>query len=217
MANRRGNSGNSDRLFSCTPKSLRMVTCSHEIKICLLLGRKAMTNLNCIKKQRHYFADKGPHNQSYSFSSSHIWMWELDHKESWVPKNRCFWNVVVEKTLESPLDCKEIKPVNPKGNQSWVFIGGWSSNTLATWCEELTHWKRPWCWERLMAGGEGDNRRQDGWMASLTQWTRVWQGSLACCNPWGLNELDMTEWLSNNNNMKSSFLAVRERRQAHGG
>ena len=97
--------------------------CSHEIKRCLLLGRKAVTNLKSILKSRHYFADKVPSSQSYGFSSSHVWMWELDHKESWVPKNWCFWTVVLEKTLESPLDCKQIQPVNPKGNQSWIFIG----------------------------------------------------------------------------------------------
>ena len=77
----------------------------------------------CINKQRHYFANKGPSSQSYGFSSSHVWMWELDYKKSWVPKNWWFWTVVLEKTLESPLDCKEIQPVNPKGNQSWIFIG----------------------------------------------------------------------------------------------
>ena len=76
-----------------------------------------------IKKQRHYFTNKGPSSQSYGFSSSHTWMWELDFKESWTPKNWCFWTVVLEKTLESPLDCKEIQPVHPKGDQSWVFIG----------------------------------------------------------------------------------------------
>ena len=76
-----------------------------------------------IKKQRHYFFDKGPYSQSSGFSSSHVWMWELDHKECWVPKNWCFWTVVLEKTLESPVDCKEIKPVNPKGDQSLIFIG----------------------------------------------------------------------------------------------
>ena len=76
-----------------------------------------------IKKQRHHFANKGPSTQGYGFSSSHVWMWELDHKESSAPKNWCFWTVVLEKTLESPLDCKEIKPVHPKGNQSWIFIG----------------------------------------------------------------------------------------------
>ena len=76
-----------------------------------------------IKKERHYFANKGPSSQSYGFFSSHVWMWELDYKESWVPKNWCFWAVVLEKTLESPLDFKEIQPFNPKGNQSWIFIG----------------------------------------------------------------------------------------------
>ena len=135
------------------------------------------------KKQRHYFANKGPSSQSYGFSSSHVWMWELDHKEGWMPKSWCFWTVVLEKTLESPLDCKEIQPVNPKGYQSWIFIHwkdwrwSWNSNTLATWCAELTQWKRPWCWERLKAGGEGDNRGWDGWMASLTQRTWIWASS----------------------------------------
>ena len=89
---------------------------SHEIKRCLLFGRKAMINLDSIlKSQRYYFANKGPSRQSYGFSSGHIWMWELDYKESWGPKNWCFWTVVLEKTLESPLDCKEIQPVYPKG------------------------------------------------------------------------------------------------------
>ena len=83
-----------------------------------------MTNLDSIlKKERHNFADKGSSSQSSGFSNSHVWMWELDYKESWVPKNSCFWTVVLEKTVESPLDCKEIKPVNPKGNWSWIFIG----------------------------------------------------------------------------------------------
>ena len=76
-----------------------------------------------IKMQRHYFANKGLGSQSYGFSSGHVWMWQLDYKESWVPKNWCFWTVVLEKTLESPLDCKEIQPVHPQGDQSWVFIG----------------------------------------------------------------------------------------------
>ena len=104
-------------------------------------------------------------------------MWELDYKESWVPKN-LFWTVVLEKTLESPLDCKEIQPVHPKGEQSWIFIGiFWISNTLVSWCKELTHLKRPWCCERLKAGGEGDDRGGDGWMGSPTQWTWVWVNS----------------------------------------
>ena len=131
-------------------------------------------------------------------------MWKLDYKESRAPKNWCFWTVVLEKTLESPLDCKEIQLVHPKGNQSWILIGRtdveaetlilWppdAKNWLVwkdpdagkdwfwsqKWCKELTHWKSPWCWGRLKAGGEGDNRGWDGWMASLTQWTWVWVNS----------------------------------------
>ena len=105
---------------------------------------------------------------------------------SWEPKNWFFWTVVLEKTLESALDCKEIQPVYSKGNQSWIFnrkdwCWCWNSNTLATWCEERTHWKSPWCWERLKAGGERDDRRWDGWMASLTQWTWVWASSGSWC------------------------------------
>ena len=96
--------------------------CSHEIKRCLLLGRKAMTNLDSILKSRN-ITNKGLSSQSYGFSSSHEWMWELHYKESWAPKNWCFWTVVLEKTLESLLDCKEIQPVHPMGNQSWMSIG----------------------------------------------------------------------------------------------
>ena len=96
--------------------------CSHEIKRHLLFGRKVMTNLDSILKSRD-IANKGPFGQRYGFSSSHVWMWELDYKESWALKNWCFWTVVLEKTLESPLDCKETQPVCPKWNQSWIFIG----------------------------------------------------------------------------------------------
>ena len=104
--------------------------CSHEIKTHLLLGRKAMTNLDSmLKSKRHHFADKSLSSQSYSFYSSHEWMWELYYKENWALKNWCFWIVVLEKTLESPLDCKEIQPVHPKGNQSWVFIGRTDAET----------------------------------------------------------------------------------------
>ena len=93
---------------------------SHEVERCLLLVTKAVTNLDNILKSRHYFVDKDLSSQSYGFSSSHVWILELHHKESWVPKNWCFWTVVLEKTLESPLDCKEIKPVNLKGNQPFL-------------------------------------------------------------------------------------------------
>ena len=98
--------------------------CSHEIRRHLLLGRKVMTNLDSILKSRDInFANRGPSSQGYGFSSSHVWVWELDCEESWAPKNWCFWTVVLEKTLEGPLDCKEIQPVHPKGNQSWIFTG----------------------------------------------------------------------------------------------
>ena len=102
-----------------------------------------MTNLdNILKEQRHYFANKSPSSQGCGFSSSHVWMWELYHKESWVPMNWCFWIVVLEKTLESPLDCKEIQPVHPKGDQSWMFIG-WSdveAETPILWPPDAKNW-----------------------------------------------------------------------------
>ena len=165
-------------LFSWAPKSLQTVTAAVKLRY-LLLGSKAMTNLDSILKSRD-ITDKGPSSQSYGFSSSHVWMWELDHKESWALKNWYFLMVVLEKTLESLLDCKAIQQVHPKGDQlnthwkDWCW--SWSSNTVATWCEELTHWKRPWCWERLKAGRERVDRGWDGWMASLTQ-TWVWASS----------------------------------------
>ena len=141
----------------------------------LVVGMLSFRNVMCQ-------ITKGSSNiESYGFSSSHVWMWELDYKESWALKNWCFWTMVWKKTLESPLDSKEIQPIHPKGNQfgnhwkDWCW--SWSSNTLATSCKELTHLERPWCWERLKAEGEGDTRGWDGWMASLTQWTWVWVNS----------------------------------------
>ena len=113
---------------------------------------------------------QSPSSQSYTFSSSHEWMWELDHKEGWVPKNWCFWTMVLEKTPESPLR-KSVLNVHWK---DWCW--SWNFTTLATWCKELTHLKRAWCWERLKAG-QGDNRGWDGWMASPTWWTWVWASS----------------------------------------
>ena len=157
----------------------------------------------------HYFANKGLSSQGYGFSSGHVWMWELDYKESWVLKNWCFWTVVLEKTLVSLLDCKEIQPVHPKANQCFVFIGrnGAEAETPTLWatsCEELTHLKRPWCWEGLRAGWEGDGRGWDGWMASgldghefgSTLGVGDGQGGLACCNSWGRKESDTAEWLN---------------------
>ena len=111
----------SDFIFWCS-KITADGDCSHEIKRRLLLGRKAMTNLESILKSRD-ITNKNLSSQSYGFSSNHVWMWELDYKESWALNNWYFWTVVLEKTLESPLDCKEIQLVHPKGNQSWIFIG----------------------------------------------------------------------------------------------
>ena len=134
-------------LFWGAPKSLQMVT--------VLLGRKVMTNLDSILS-RDYCANKGPSSQSYGFSSSHVWIWELDFKESWAPKNWCFWTVVLEKTLESPVDCKKIKSVSPKGNQ-WIFIGRTDAEaeTPILWPLDVKNWiiwKAPdagkeWRWE----------------------------------------------------------------------
>ena len=131
-----------------------------------------------IKKQRHYFANKGPSSQSYGFSSSRVWMWELDHKESWALKNWCFWAVVLEKTVESPLDCKEIKPINPKGNQSWIFLEGTDAEAEIpiVWPTDAKNWL---IWKDSDTGK--DWRREKGMieneMASLTQWTWVWASS----------------------------------------
>ena len=156
--------------------------CSHEIKRCLLLGRKAIINIESILKSSDItLPTKVCLVKAMVFPIGHVWMWELDCEESWGPKNWCFWTVVLEKTLESLLDCKEIQPVYPKGAvlgvhwKDWWW--SWNSNTLATSCKELTHWKRPWCWEGLGAGGEGDNRGWDGWMASQTRCTWVWVNS----------------------------------------
>ena len=114
--------------------------CSHEIKRCLLLGRKPRQH---ITKQKHYFANKGPSSQSHHFSSSHVWIgWELDYKESWAPKNWCFWTVVLEKTLKSPLDNKVIQLVHHKGYQSWVFIGRTDAEaeTPILWPPDAKNW-----------------------------------------------------------------------------
>ena len=117
----------------------------------LLEGLAPLLTLLWQAQHRHYFADKGPSSQSYDFFSSHVWMWELDHKESWALKNWCLWTMVLEKTLESPLDCKEIQPVHPKGNQSWIFIGRTDAEAEAPimWPPDTKNWlirKDPWCW-----------------------------------------------------------------------
>ena len=169
--------------------------------------KQVMTNLDCILKSRHCFANKGPSGQSYGFPSSHVWMWELDYKEGWAPKNWGFWTVVLQKTLESPLDCKEVKPINPKGTQSWIFIGRTEAEAPVLWPPDAKsqlirkdpdagkdwrqeekgmtedemvgwhHWLHGPAFEQ--APGDGDG-----------------QGGLACCDSWGRKESDITEQLN---------------------
>ena len=161
-----------------------------------------------ILQENGYFANKGPSSQSYGFSSSHVWMWELDYKESWVPKNWCFWTVVLEKILESPLACREIKPVHPKGNQSWIFIGRTDAEaeTPILWSPDVKNWlirKDTYAgkdWRQEEKGTTEDE--MVGWHHRLNGHGFAWapgvgdgQGSLVCGSPWGRKELDMTERL----------------------
>ena len=147
-------------------------------------------------------------SQGYGFSSGHVWMWELDCEEGWVSKNWCFWTVVLEKTLESPLGCKEIQPVHPKGDQSWMSIGRIDveaeTNTLATWCEELTHLKNPDAgkdWGQEEKGTTEDEMvgchyRLNGHGFGWTPGVGDGQGGLLCCGSWGCKESDTTERLN---------------------
>ena len=158
-------------------------------------------------KQRHYFADKGPYSQSYGFSSSHVLMWELDYKENWALKSWWFWTVVLEKTLQSLLDCKETQPVHPKGNQSWVFIGRTDAEAEVPirWLFDVKngligkdpdagkHWRQE---EKEMTEDEMVGWHHGLYGPEFEQASGVGdgQGSLACCSPWGCNESDTTEW-----------------------
>ena len=162
-----------------------------------------------IKKQRYYFANKGPSSRGHGFSSGHVWMWELDCEESWVPKNWCFWTVVLKKPLESPLDCKEIQPVHPKGDQSWVFFGRTDAEaeTPILWPPHARRWLigkdpdagRDW-------GQEEKGTTEDamaGWHHGLDGCEFEWtpgagdgQGGLVCGNSWGCKESDTTEWVN---------------------
>ena len=189
--------GNSDRPYF-------LGFCNHHRWWVLLIGRKAMTNLDSILESR----DKGPYNQSYGFSSSHVRLWELDHKEGWAPRNWCFWTVVLEKTLESSLGWKEIKPVTPNENQYLIFIGKTDAEAEAPilWSKELTHWKRFWRWETLKAAVQGATEEEmvgwhhllDGHELEKALGDGEGQGTLVIFSPWDHKELDMTEWLSNN-------------------
>jgi len=171
--------------------------CSHEIKTLAPWKKSCVKPRQHIKKQRYYFTDKSLSSQSYGFSSSHVWMWELDHKESWVPKNWCFWTVVLEKTLESPLDYKEIQPVHPKGDQSWIFTGRTDAEaeTPILWPPDAKSWlfeKDIDAWkdwrqeEKVMTGDEmvGWRHWLDGHEFKEAPGVDDGQGSLASCSPW---------------------------------
>ena len=181
--------------------------CNPEIKRRLLFGRKVMTNIDSILKSRHYFANKGLSSQGYGFSSGCVYMWELDFKENWVPKNWCFWTVVLEKTLKSLLDSNEIKPVNPKGSLSWLFIGRTDveAETPIRCPPDVKNWligKDP---DTGKIEGRRKRRQRMRWLDGLTDSmdmslsrlrVGVGQRCLACCCPWARKKLDMTEQLN---------------------
>ena len=179
-----------------------------------------------IKKQRHYFADIGPSSQSYGFSISHVWMWDLDYKESWVYKNWFFWTAVLEKTLESPLNFEEIQPVHPKGNQLWIFIGRTDveGETPVLWSLDAKNrligkdpdtWK-DWRWEEK---GPTENEIVgwhywlDGHEIEQAPGVGVGLGGLACCSPWGCRELGTTERLNWTELMQEHKTSYSRRRQ----
>ena len=210
MANRWGNSGNSiQTLILGAPKSLQMVTSAMKLKDTCSLEEKLDQSRQHIKKHRHHFANKGPFSQSYGFSSSHVWMWELDYKESWEPKKWCFWTAVLEKTLESPLDSKEIQPAHPKGNQPWIFIARTDAEAeaLILWPPDSKNqltgkdpdagkdWRQE---EKRMTEDEkvGWHHRLNGHEFEKALGVGDGQGSLACCSTWGCIELDTTEQLN---------------------
>ena len=210
MANRWGNSGNSEILYILGSKFTADGDCSHEIKRHLLLGRKVMTNLDSIFKSRDITLPTRVHLvKAIVFPVVMYWMWELDFEESWAPKNWCFWTVVLEKTLQSPLDCKEIQPVHSKWDQSWVFFerNDAKAETPVLWPPHVKSWLtgkdfyagRDWGreekgttedemagWHHWFDGGESEWTPGDG----------DGQGGLACCDSWGHKESDTTERLN---------------------
>ena len=209
MANRWGNNGNSERLYFLSSKITSDGDCSHEIKRHLLLGRKVMTTEIAYSKAETLLCWQRSINSKLWFFCSHVQMWELDCKESWVPKNWCFWALVLEKTLECPLDCKEIQPVHPKGNQSWIFIGRTDAEAEAPilWPPDVKNW---------LIGKDSDARKDCRWeekgtredeMVRWHHWLNEhefeqalgvgdWQGSLVCCSPWDRKDSDTTDWLN---------------------
>ena len=207
-------------LFFWAPKSQQMVTAAMKLKRCLLLGSKAMTNLDSILKSREitlptkvclvkamvfpvvtygYESWTIKKAEGRRIDAFELWCWRRLLRVPWTAR-RSYQSILREISPEYSLE-------------DWYW--SWNSNTLAPWWEELTHWKWPWCWERLKAGGKGDDRGWDCWMASLTQWARVWvgygswwQGGLACCSPWGCKELDMTNRLNWLIKFKTPWAAV---------
>ena len=193
-------------LFWGAPKSLQMVISAMKLKDAFPWKESYDQPRQHIRKQRHHFVNKGPSSQCYGFSSGHVWMWELDYKESWVLKNECFWTVVLEKTLESPLDCKEIQPVHAKGDQSWVFIGRTDveAKTQILWPPDGKSWL---LWKDPDAGKDWGHEEKGttedemvGWQHQLnghgfgwTPWVGDGEGGLACCGSWCCKESDPTE------------------------
>ena len=159
-----------------------------------------------IKKQRHYFTNKGLSSQGYGFSSGHVWMWEWDYKKNSTQKNWCFCTVVLEKTLESPLDCKEIQPIYPKGNQSWIFIGRTDveAEIPIPDAKSWLIWKDPdagkdWRWEEKVITEDemvGWHHQLNAYESESTPGVGDGQGGLVCCSPWCHKESDSTEWLN---------------------
>ena len=183
--------------------------CSHKIKWHLFLGRKVMTNLDSILKSRDIALPTKVHLVKLWISSSHVWMWELDHKESWVRKNWCFWPVVLEKALESPLDCKEIQPVHSKGDQPWDFFGrnDAKAETPVLWPPHVTSWLTGKDFDAGRDWGQEEKGMTEDEMAGWHHWLdgceSEWtpgvgdgQGGLACCNSCGRKELNTTERLN---------------------
>ena len=202
--------GNSDRFYFGGSKITADGDCSHEVKRCLLLGRKVMTNLDIVFKSRDIILPtKVRLVKAYDFSSSHVWVWELDYKESWAPKNWCLWTVALEKTLESPLDCKEIKPVIPQGNPFWIFNGRTDAEaeTPILWPPDAKNWltgKDPDAGEDWRQEEKGSTEDETvGWYHWLDEHefeqalgAGDGQGSLAWYSPWGCKESGTIEWLN---------------------
>ena len=211
MADRKRKGGSSDRFpllglwnhrrWWQQPQYKKMIACRQE---------SYEKPRHYVKKERHHFADQGPYSQDYGLSSSHVWLWKVDHKEGRAPENWCFWTLVLEKTLESPLDSRQIKPDNLKGNQPWILIGWTDAQAPIFWSPDVNNWfieKDPDVgedWRQKKKKGTenemvGWYHRCDGHELEQTPGDGEGQGDLACCNPWGCKESDMSRRLKNNN------------------